>query len=138
MIPVLCINDSSINLFIQKKLLLKSGITDNVITASDGQEALDYYSRFKDIQSADYPRLIILDIHMPKVDGWEFLDKFSELYLPSFSETKVIVNSFTVDENEINKAKDYPVIIDFITSQLSVDYFRELEIVKNLNSVKEK
>ncbi|MGB4399066.1 MAG: hypothetical protein WBJ10_06825 [Daejeonella sp.] len=75
---------------------------------------------------------------MPKVDGWEFLDKFSEMYLPSFSETKVIVNSFTVDENEINKAKDYPVIIDFITSQLSLDYFRELEIVKNLESIKEK
>ena len=137
MIPVLCINDSSINLFIQKKLLLKSGITDNVITASDGQEALDYYSRIKEGESAEYPRLIILDIHMPRVDGWEFLDKFSELYLPSFAETKVIINSFTVEETEINKAKDYPVIIDFITSQLSVDYFRELEIAKTLNKVKE-
>lgn len=128
MIPVLCINDSSINLFVQKKLLLKSGITDNVITASDGQEALDYYSRFKDSPAFEYPRLILLDIHMPKVDGWQFLDKFSELYLPRFDQTRVIVNSFTVDENEINKAKDYPVIIDFVTSQLTTDYFRHLDL----------
>ena len=128
MIPVLCINDSSINLFVQKKLLLKSGITDTVITASDGQEALDYYSRFKDSPAFEYPRLILLDIHMPNVDGWEFLDKFSKLYLPTFNQTRVIVNSFTVDENEINKAKDYPVIIDFVTSQLTTDYFRQLEL----------
>ncbi|WP_411274448.1 response regulator [Daejeonella sp.] len=128
MIPVLCINDSSINLFVQKKLLLQSGITDNVITVADGQEALDYYSRFKDLPSFEYPRLILLDIHMPRVDGWEFLDKFSELYLSSFDETRVIVNSFTVDENEINKAKNYPLIIDFVTTQLTTEYFRQLEL----------
>lgn len=128
MIPVLCINDSPINLFVQKKLLLQSGITDNVITVSDGQEALDYYSRYKEANAFEYPRLILLDIHMPRVDGWEFLDKFSELYLPSFNETRVIINSFTVDENEIKKANDYPVIIDFVTSQLTTEYFRRLEL----------
>ena len=128
MIPVLCINDSSINLFVQKRLLLQSGITDNVITASDGQEALDYYSRFKHTDNNDYPRLVLLDIHMPRVDGWQFLDKFSELYLPFFKDTRVIINSFTVNENEINKAKDYPVIMDFVTSQLTTDYLKNLDL----------
>ncbi|MEJ7691818.1 response regulator [Daejeonella sp.] len=128
MIPVLCINDSNINLFVQKRLLLQSGITDTVITASDGQEALDYYSKLTETSGSNYPRLVLLDIHMPKVDGWEFLERFSQLYLPSFEETSVIINSFTVDENEINKAKDYPVIIDFVTSQLTADYFRKLAL----------
>lgn len=128
MTPVLCINDSTINLFVQKRLLLQSGITDTVITASDGQEALDYYSRFTEGHSFDYPRLILLDIHMPRVDGWEFLDKFSELYLPAFKESKVIINSFTVDHQEIEKSKNYPVIIDFVTSQLTADYFRKLDL----------
>ncbi len=128
MIPVLCINDSQINLFVQKRLLLQSGITDTVITATDGQEALDYYSKFTEANSFDYPRLILLDIHMPRVDGWEFLDKFSDLYLPAFKETSVIINSFTVDHEEIEKSKNYPVIIDFVTSQLTADYFRKLEL----------
>lgn len=128
MIPVLCINDNSINLFVQKRLLLKSGITDTVITVSDGQEALDYYSTLKDTPGSNYPRLVLLDIHMPKINGWQFLDKFSELYLPFFEETSVIINSFTVDENEINKAKNYPVIIDFVTSQLTACYFRKLAL----------
>lgn len=126
MISVLCINDSSINLFVQKKLILQSGITNTIITASDGQEALDYYSKLKERPGSDYPRLVLLDVHMPRINGWEFLDKFSELYLPFFEETKVIINSFTVDEKEINKAKNYPFIIDFVTSQLTADYFRRL------------
>ncbi len=128
MISVLCINDSSINLFVQKRLLLQSGITDTVITASDGQEALDYYRDLKETSGSNYPRLVLLDIHMPKINGWEFLDKFSNLYLPLFEETSVIINSFTVDQNEINKAKSYPVIIDFVTSQLTADYFRKLAL----------
>lgn len=127
MIPVLCINDNSINLFVQKRLLLQSGITDTVITVSDGQEALNYYAKLKESPESVYPRLVLLDIHMPKVNGWEFLEKFSELYLPSFEETSVVINSFTVDENEIKKAKGYPLIIDFVTSQ-SADYFRRLAI----------
>lgn len=135
MIPVLCINDSSINLFVQKRLLLQAGITDNVITASDGQEALDYYSRFKETDNNDYPRLVLLDIHMPRVDGWQFLDKFSELYLPFFKDTRVIINSFTVDENEINKAKDYPVIMDFVTSQLTTDYLKNLDLYKTRDRI---
>lgn len=107
---------------------MQSNITDNVITVSDGQEALEYYQKLKDSQGEEYPRLVLLDIHMPRVDGWQFLDTFCELYLPSFEETRVIINSFTVDENEINKAKTYPVIMDFVTSQLTSDYFRKLEL----------
>ena len=128
MIPVLCINDSSINLFVKKRLLLQSGITDNVITACDGQEGLDYYSRLRETENNDYPRLILLDIHMPRVDGWQFLDTFSELYLPFFKDTRVIINSFTVDEKEINKAKNYPIIMDFVTSQLTTDYLKNLDL----------
>lgn len=128
MIPVLCINDSDINLFLQKRLLLLSGITDKVITVNDGQKALDYYAKLKEVGSDEYPALVLLDIHMPRVDGWEFLDKFTETYLPIFKNTSVVINSFTVDEEEINKAKDYPVVIDFVTSQLTAEYLKKLEL----------
>lgn len=126
--PVLCINDSDINLFLQKKLLLQSGITDKVITVRDGQEALDYYSKLKEAGATEYPGLILLDIHMPHINGWEFLDIFSELYLPVFTNTNVIINSFTVDEDEINKAKNYPIVVDFVTSHLTTEYFKRLEL----------
>ncbi len=128
MIPVLCINDSDINLFLQKRLLLLSGITDKVITVHDGQKALDYYAKLKEDGSEEYPALVLLDIHMPRVDGWEFLDKFTETYLPIFKNTSVVINSFTVDEEEINRAKDYPVVIDFVTSQLTAEYLKKLEL----------
>lgn len=135
MISVLCINDSDINLFLQKRLLLLSGITNKVITVNDGKKALDYYAKLQEEGSEEYPALVLLDIHMPNVDGWEFLDKFTETYLPVFKNTNVVINSYTVDEEEINKAKDYPVVIDFVTGQLTANYFNKLELSPMLRSL---
>lgn len=132
MIPVLCINDSDINLFLQKRLLLLSGITNKVITVNDGKKALDFYARLKKEGGEDYPALVVLDIHMPNIDGWGFLDYFTERYLPDFKNTRVIINSFTVDQNEINRAKNYPLVVDFVTTQLTVEYFRNIQLPHTL------
>jgi CheY-like chemotaxis protein len=132
MIPVLCINDSEINLFLHKRMLLLSGITDKVICLHDGQQALDYYAKLRSEGGGEYPDLVILDIHMPNVDGWDFLDEFIRSYLPHFPKTRVIINSSTVDEEEIKRAKRYPIVIDFLTSQLTTDYLKGLELPAKL------
>ena len=74
-----------------------------------------------------YPSLVFLDLNMPVMDGWEFLDHFSkEEYTSAFKNTKVIVLSSTIDPNDIEKSKTYPMVLDFLSKPITK------EIVENL------
>lgn len=123
---VLIVNDDLVALKFQQLIVERSDITDIIVTATNGQEALEYFSEAKDPGS--YPRLILLDIDMPLMSGWEFLEIFSRDYLHRCPNTKVIIISYTVAYEQIEvKAKGYPCVIDFNNSGLTTQYLKKLE-----------
>lgn len=126
---VLCINDNEVTLWIQKQILNKSKFSEEVITAFNGLEGLDYYNNMineNNTNPKDFPGLILLDLHMPVMDGWEFLYRFSEDIYPHCKNTKVIITSYSIDSVDSERAKKYPFIVDFLTSSLSVEYLESL------------
>lgn len=128
---ILCINDNELTLFIQNQILNKSSLTEEVITALNGQKGLDYCRtliRESKGNPDNYPALIFLDLHMPVMDGWEFLQHYSDEILPYFRNTKVIITSYSVDEADYERSKRYPFVIDFLTSSLSTSYLQSLPI----------
>lgn len=128
---ILCINDNELTLFIQNQILNKSSLTEEVITALNGQRGLDYCRNLIKENENDpdkYPALIFLDLHMPVMDGWEFLQHYSSEILPHFKNTKVIITSYSIDEADYERSKQYPFVIDFLTSSLSTSYLQSLPI----------
>lgn len=126
---VLCINDNEVTLWIQKQILNKSKFTEEVITVFNGFEGLEYYKSLingKTENQNNFPGLILLDLHMPVMDGWEFLYRFSSEIYPHCKNTKVIITSYSIDEVDSERAKKYPFVVDFLTSSLSVDYLESL------------
>ncbi len=126
---VLCINDNEVTLWIQKQILNNSKFSEEVITAFNGLEGLDYYNNLineNNTNPKDFPGLILLDLHMPVMDGWEFLYRFSEDIYPHCKNTKVIITSYSIDSVDSERAKKYPFIVDFLTSSLSVEYLESL------------
>jgi CheY-like chemotaxis protein len=126
---VLCINDNEVTLWIQKQILNKSKFSEEVITAFNGLEGLDYYNNLineNNTNPTDFPGLILLDLHMPVMDGWEFLYRFSEDIYPHCKNTRVIITSYSIDSVDSERAKKYPFIVDFLTSSLSVEYLESL------------
>ncbi|HEY1060733.1 MAG TPA: response regulator [Daejeonella sp.] len=126
---VLCINDNEVTLWIQKQILNKSKFTEEVITVFNGFEGLEYYKSLINGNTENqnnFPGLILLDLHMPVMDGWEFLYRFSSEIYPHCKNTKVIITSYSIDEVDSERAKKYPFIVDFLTSSLSVDYLESL------------
>ncbi len=126
---VLCINDSDITLFILKRTLSKSNFSEKIVEKSDGQEALNYCLGI--IQNAEeientYPRVIFLDLHMPVMNGWEFLEKFSNEIWPFFKETKIVITSQSVDSDDSLRAKSYPFIFDFLNAPITTGYLEQL------------
>ena len=126
---VLCINDNDITLFILKRTLSKSNFAENIAEKKDGQEALNYCQQLIDNNEhheGNYPKVIFLDLHMPVMDGWEFLDKFSTDIWPYFKETKIVITSQSIDNDDSIRAKEYPFVIDFLKNPITLEYLVQL------------
>ena len=129
---ILCVDDDPITLMLCKMVITRSAFTNEILTAQNGEEALDYFDDLKlnnlGAEIKKYPQLIFLDLNMPVMGGWEFLDLFSkEDYREAFKNCKVIVLSSTIDPDDINKAKTYPMVLDFLSKPISKDMLEDLK-----------
>ncbi|MFN8273277.1 MAG: response regulator [Flavobacteriaceae bacterium] len=129
---VLCVDDDPITLMLCKMVINKSEITKELITAENGEDALNYFDDLKlnnlGGEITKYPQLIFLDLNMPVMGGWEFLDHFAQTeYRELFKNCKVIVLSSTIDPDDINKAKTYPMVLDFMSKPISKEMLEDLK-----------
>lgn len=123
---ILCVDDDPITLMLYKKVISRSEFAKYIDTAQNGEEALEYFNnRYND--AIEYPKLIFLDLNMPIMGGWEFLDHFKEDQYSAFADTKVIVLSSTIDPHDIDKSKTYPMVIDFQSKPISKEMLEDLK-----------
>ena len=117
---VLCIDDDDITLTVCKAIIAKTHLFEEVVTAMNGQEALDFYNALMEENAPPekFPGLIFLDLTMPVMDGWEFLDKFTTNY-QYLDKTKIAILTSSVNPAEKRRALQYPGVIDFISKPLT-------------------
>jgi CheY-like chemotaxis protein len=70
----------------------------------------------------NYPDLIFLDINMPKMNGWGFLDAYKEIGSP----VKVYMLSSSINNKDIEKSKTYDIVQGFISKPLIVERLSEI------------
>jgi CheY-like chemotaxis protein len=127
---VLCVDDDSISLTISKLLLKRTGVADNILTAVDGNDALHFFEQlFINNPNAleEAPNLIFLDINMPVMNGWEFLEAFIQQFAAKLPNTRVIILSSTIDPEDFARAKKYSIVTQFLSKPLSVETLLELK-----------
>ncbi|MEG2103290.1 response regulator [Flavobacterium sp. FlaQc-28] len=121
---ILCIDDDPITLMLCKKVISRSSFSHEIITAQNGEEALLHFNTLKYTNNKNKvnkkPELIFLDLNMPVMSGWEFLDHFISPDYKEFNSAKVIVLSSTIDPDDLAKAKKYPIIIDFLSKPITL------------------
>jgi len=84
--------------------------------------ALEY---LQDLSEDTFPHVIIIDINMPLMDGFEFAEVYKEKYYPSYPKTKLFITSSTRRLSEIEKAKSFDIVVDFIEKPISSKHFGE-------------
>lgn len=130
---VLCVDDDPITLMLCKKVIMKSNFSKKIYSAINGEDALKFFDDLinkQDSEIKEFPQLIFLDLNMPVMNGWEFLSIFSKnQYLENFSKTKVVVLSSTIDPNDIEKSKEYPMVVEFLSKPITTEI---LDLLKKI------
>ncbi|WP_395050052.1 response regulator [Flavobacterium sp.] len=128
---VLCIDDDPITLMLCKMVITKASFSNEIATAKNGEEALKYFNALNQTNSNSefkkQPQLIFLDLNMPVMGGWDFLDSFSTAEYSDYNDTKVIILSSTIDPEDLEKSKKYPMVIDFLSKPISKEMLEYLK-----------
>jgi CheY-like chemotaxis protein len=117
------IDDSLFDLFTQEKLLLKSGLAKNVRAFSSPQLAVEH---LKEHGSRMSETVILLDLQMPGLNGFEFADHFAMLPESVRRRIKLFMISSTVDPNDMARAETNPFIIRLLPKPLDLVLLRSL------------
>ena len=125
-VSVLLVDDDEINNFISIKLIKKALLNTEIMACLNGKFAIDTLLDIQKNNPAKMPDYILLDINMPIMNGWEFLDEYKRLNIDPSGKSKIFIISSSVFSNDINKARSYPLVKDFISKPLNVDKIREL------------
>jgi CheY-like chemotaxis protein len=125
---VLCIDDDQITLVLCDLVIKKAGFAKEVLKATNGKEGLTWFSSyFKNNGSTeDAPKVIFLDLNMPVMSGWDFLEDYVMKYSDRLPGTKVVIISSTVNPEDFLRANQYELVIDFINKPLTVDGLEDL------------
>lgn len=115
---VLLIDDNEIDNFINKKLIEKTGFAEKVDECRSGIAGLEYL-RACEKGERPAPSIVFLDIMMPVMDGFEFLEEYEKLSPALREKIRVIMLSSTESFKDLNRANSNKNIFKFLNKPLS-------------------
>lgn len=125
---ILLIDDDFTTNYLHKKIISKSEIDLPIEVANNGKEGIDKLLALnKTINDKDTLVLIFLDINMPIMDGWGFLEIFNEIKPTLNFSTNLFIVSSSINPDDEDRAKSNPEVIDYLPKPLTVDRLGKLK-----------
>jgi CheY-like chemotaxis protein len=138
---ILLVDDDIATNFINKKIIQKANIIGHIQVALNGKEALEYLcnkGKFESIENKyPQPQLILLDINMPVMDGWEFIETYRDSDIPNKENIFIVMLSSSFNPADKAKAESMPEISEFRQKPMSKEALLEI-IATNFPELVEK
>lgn len=116
-LKVLLVDDDTIYQYIASKTLEATGLTRKIITCSNGEEAYRFLETNKN-NPEELPDIILLDVNMPVMNGWDFLHAFKNLHSASLKDIPIFLVTSSVNDADINYAHQFSNVQDYIVKPL--------------------
>ncbi|TGN19685.1 response regulator [Leptospira idonii] len=117
------IDDDIIYQLLAKQIIVSTELVDRVIQFYDGEEALHFFETNQEAEQ-EWPDIIFLDLNMPYVDGWDFLDVFAEKQFMKKKELTIYIVSSSNSLEDKEKAKEYSEVTGYyVKPVLRDDYY---------------
>ena len=126
---ILLIDDDAATNFIHKHVIESTGVKAHIQVCEGGQEALDYLNcegDFSNEKAYPQPGIIFLDINMPGMNGWEFLDIYEEMPEDRKAEIVVAMLTTSLNPDDRKKADQEKDVQKFLSKPLQKEYLEEL------------
>lgn len=117
---IMIIDDSEIEIFVSTRLLRGAGMVSTIYTFLEAREGLDFLIRHKH-DPETLPDIILLDIHMPLMNGFEFIQALEVAASPSIEKIKIYIVSSTADQREVQDSLNYRMVKQVFGKPLDVE-----------------
>lgn len=119
------IDDDNIYLLGIQRIIAMHQLCDEVTVFRNGEEALRFF-KTEQHNDAVLPDVVLLDINMPIMDGWQFLDEFKQFYSELAKRIQVYLVSSSIDPYDLEKAKEYQELSGYVTKPINAEGLRAL------------
>jgi signal transduction histidine kinase len=116
---VLVIDDTDIDRLLAEKIVKKYNFAEEVVLMESAEEMLDYLHQLPDPETDELLKLILLDINMPEIDGWEFLKQFDLLNKKIKDQFRIFVVSSSKNQEDKERALSNEYVLDYVEKPLS-------------------
>jgi CheY-like chemotaxis protein len=123
------IDDDDIFVFLTSRMLEKYKLVDLIKIFDNGQDALVFIK--ENIDNIDaLPDIILLDLSMPIMDGWQFLEEYVKINPRIGKKITIFICSSSISPDDVARAKSINAVSDFIIKPMTKE--KLVEMIKNL------
>ena len=115
------IDDDKVYVNLVKKIIETKKLCENLMVFRDGKQSIDYFEALMENMKADrIPEIIFLDLNMPVMDGWEFLERFTKIKNKFNKVITLYVVSSSINPLDVHRAKSLSSVKDYLIKPINI------------------
>ncbi|MEP0263425.1 response regulator [Dokdonia sp.] len=126
------IDDDDMYVNLITKVINMRNLVKNLLIFKNGKEALDYFvGALKKLEERKIPQVILLDLNMPVMNGWQFLNNLSKYNFPELKDSTLYIVSSSINPADIERSKTINLVKDFLIKPVTIDQLSEVFMDKS-------